>query len=238
MISAWLAGRSLSSFKAEHFGREPFVQPDSASAARPLLSWDTLDRLLDARPGLFVVREGRPHPGRDPARATEAMRLFADGWSLVLRGCEEHDDGLSQLAGTFEDDFGGDVQVQVFATPAGFRSFGWHYDCEDVFIAQTEGSKEYRLRRNTVNPEPTIDAMPRDMHFERESAPVVACTLVAGDWLYIPRGFWHVGRALSDSLGISTGVLVPSARGSRPPRERSAVRRARRAAGGVPAGRA
>jgi ribosomal protein L16 Arg81 hydroxylase len=121
--------------------------------------------------------------------------------------------------------FEGDVSIQVYATPAGYRSFGWHYDCEDVFIVQTSGMKEYLLRRNTVNPAPTIDAMPRDMRLELETSPAIACTLIAGDWLYIPRGWWHVAAAIENSLSISVGVLTPAARGSRRPGQRGVTRR-------------
>jgi ribosomal protein L16 Arg81 hydroxylase len=37
----------------------------------------------------------------------------------------------------------GEVHVQLFVAPAGTHSFGWHYDDEDVYIVQTEGSKDY-----------------------------------------------------------------------------------------------
>lgn len=224
MIQTWLGDRPLDSFKADLFGHEPFVLPDRARGAAWLLGWETFDRLVESGADRLVVRSGWPYRGEDPRTAAQARALFEEGYSLVLRGCEEHDEGLCRLASAFERDFEGDVAVHAFVTPAGFRSFGWHYDCEDVFIAQTVGVKEYRLRRNTVNPEPTIDAMPRDMQFERESTPVLACTLVAGDWLYIPRGYWHVALAIEDSLGISTGVLTPRARGARPPRRPAAQR--------------
>jgi ribosomal protein L16 Arg81 hydroxylase len=137
MIASWLAGQPLAEWKREHFGRVPYVKPDSASSAVPLL------------------------------------------------------------------------------------------DCKDVFIVQTSGSKDYRLRANTVNPRPTIDAMPRDMRFELERTPVIACTLLPGDWLYVPRGFWHVAHARDDSLSLSIGVLTPQARGARPARAPAALRRSR-----------
>ena len=48
--------------------------------------------------------------------------------------------------------------------------------------------------------------MPHDMQFERETTPVIACTLLRGDWLYIPAGWWHVAFARTDSLSISAGA--------------------------------
>jgi ribosomal protein L16 Arg81 hydroxylase len=224
LIQTWLGDRPLDSFKADLFGREPFVLPDKARGAAWLLGWETVDRLVESPADRLAVRDGWPYNGPDPQRAADARALFEHGYSLVVRRCEEHDEGLCGLASAFERDFGGDVEVRAFATPAGHRSFGWRYHCEDLFVAQTLGVTEYRLRRNTLDPEPTIEAMPRDVPFEREKSPILACTLVAGDWLYIPRGFWHDALAVEDSLGIATGVLTASARGMRPPRRPAAER--------------
>jgi 50S ribosomal protein L16 3-hydroxylase len=227
MIRAWLAGTplELETFLATHFEREPFVQASTAAEAVPLLDWDVVARLLAAKADVLVVRKGRLVPEATPAHLPAARALLRESCSLVIRGCDLHDRGLGGLAQAVEAEIGGEAAIQAFVSAVGSRSFGWHYDCEDVFIAQTIGIKEYQLRRNTVNPSPTIDAMPRDMHYEREtSTTVLACTLVPGDWLYIPRGWWHVGRAIEESLSISIGLLGEAARGSAPPRHRAAVR--------------
>jgi ribosomal protein L16 Arg81 hydroxylase len=226
IIDGWLADTSLADFLQSHYQRAPFVRPGTAADAVPLLDWPAVGRLVEARPDMLLVRDGRLRRESEPATFAEARALFRAGFSIVMRACEEHDDGLRRLADDFESAFQGEVTIQVYATPGGHHSFGWHYDCEDVFIAQTAGTKDYRLRQNTVNPEPTIDAMPQDMHYERETSAAVACTLIAGDWLYIPRGFWHVALASEDALSISIGVLSPAARGSRPPRRRNLARAA------------
>jgi ribosomal protein L16 Arg81 hydroxylase len=95
--------------------------------------------------------------------------------------------------------------------PGGAAGFGWHYDAEEVFVLQTEGTKHYRLRKNTVNPWPLVETLPDDMQFERESMPLLRCTLNAGDWLYIPTGYWHATQAESDSISLAVGVLAPAA---------------------------
>ena len=225
MIRDWLAPMALDTFLATHFEREPFVQPGTASAAVPLLDWEAVGRLLEAKADVLAVRKGRLVPDVVPGHLDGARALLRDGCALVIRGGDLHDAGLSELARAFESEIGGEAAIQAFVSPVGSRSFGWHYDCEDVFIAQTAGVKEYQLRRNTVNPAPTLDAMPRDMHYERETTQaVLACTLVPGDWLYVPRGWWHVGQAVEDSLSISIGLLSDAARGSVPPRHRATQR--------------
>jgi 50S ribosomal protein L16 3-hydroxylase len=208
----WLADIDTPSFHSELFRRAAMARPRAARSVIPFLTWEVIGRLVEQTDAdMLVVRNGSLRDGR-PAAAAEAEALFRDGHSLVLRRCERHDELLRRLADAFARHLEGEVSIQIYATPAGFRSFGWHYDCEDVFIAQTDGVKEYYLRENTVNPRPVLDAMPRDMHFERETTPTQAATLVPGDWLYIPRGWWHVARAAESALSISVGVLGTDAR--------------------------
>lgn len=216
MIEKWLGRTPLDEFRSSHYQRMPLAQPDSARDAAAYLTWQTFADLLTAptSPDVMIVREGRLLDLPAPRTREEFMNLFGAGCSFVIREAERHDPGIRQVADGFAADLGGLSTVQVFVTPPESHGFGWHYDCEEVFIAQTSGTKEYFLRQNTVNPEPTVDAMPRDMQYPRETSQVIACTLAAGDLLYIPRGWWHMGRALEPSLGISVGVLSEAARGS------------------------
>src|SRR5205085_5069557 len=45
----------------------------------------------------------------------------------------------------------------------------------------------------------------------REMMPVMRCMLHAGDWLYLPAGYWHCGRALDESVSLSVGVSSATA---------------------------
>jgi ribosomal protein L16 Arg81 hydroxylase len=212
VIGSWLGPLSRDAFFREHFQRAPLAQPAHGRAAVGLLNWDTVARLVAARADMLLVRNSTLRREDPPATFEEVRALFRDGWSVVLRHCEQHDPGLRVLAEMFARELPGQVVVQVYATPADFHSFSWHYDVEDVFIAQTAGTKDYFLRENTINPRPKLHSMPKDMQYERETTPTVAATLIAGDCLYIPRGWWHVAKAREDSLSISVGVLSPEAR--------------------------
>ena len=216
MLSTWLPpDLTTESFLRKHFQRAPLATPKLARTAIGLLHWGTIQALVEARADMMLVRNSHLVRTSVPKTFEEVQAMFRDGYSVVLRRCEAYDDGLRFIARTFEQELEGDVSIQVYATPGSFHSFGWHYDVEDVFIAQTAGTKEYFLRENTVNPKPHIAAMPRDMHYEREQTPTVGATLIPGDWLYVPRGWWHVAKAREDALSISVGVLSPAAGGRR-----------------------
>lgn len=126
----------------------------------------------------------------------------------MLRHTERFDTRLAQIASGLERELQGTAVIQIYSTPANHHSFGWHYDAEEVFIVQTTGEKDYYLRENTINPRPTLEAMPKDMQYEKETTPVIGATLIAGDFLYIPRGWWHMAKGKKDSLSLSIGVTL------------------------------
>lgn len=198
-------------FLAEYFLRRPFSSAGTASHLQSLAVWETLLSVL-ATPGVdaMAVRLGqRWSEGRSPAPA-EAAALHRDGYTLVVRHAEQCHAGLHALADDFRREFLAPVDLHLYATPAEKHGFGWHYDAEDVFIIQTQGEKEYSLRKNTVNPWPLLDTMPADLRYERELMPVMQCLLRPGDWLYIPHGYWHRAVAKTDSISIAVGLLMPS----------------------------
>jgi len=217
MITRWMTGISTADFFQRHYHASPYSEPGSAREVIPLMTWDKVATLIGARPrpDLIVARAGVFLVDSEPEDIGQAQALFESGCSIVLRHVNRFDPSLAGLAASVENEFEGEVAIHTFATPIDAVGFGWHYDCEDVFIAQTAGTKEYLLRQNTVNPEPTLGAMPTDMKYEKESSPVMACTLAPGDWLYIPRGWWHRGFGQDDSLSISIGLLSPEAAGKK-----------------------
>jgi ribosomal protein L16 Arg81 hydroxylase len=58
-----------------------------------------------------------------------------------------------------------------------------------------------------VNPWPLLETLPADMRYGRELMPLIRCELQAGDWLYIPNGYWHRACANSESLSLAVGIL-------------------------------
>ena len=128
-----------------------------------------------------------------------------------MRHAERHDPRILALAKDFEREFAAPVNIHIYATPGGQFGFGWHYDAEDVFILQTTGRKEYLLRKNTVQPWPLEETLPQDMRYEREIMPLMRCALEAGDWLYIPAGYWHMANAEQTAISLAIGVMSHAA---------------------------
>jgi 50S ribosomal protein L16 3-hydroxylase len=208
VLADWLQTVELAAFVREHLGAAPFARPQSARSAIAHCTWQVLDRLLAARPAdVLVVADGRSLALLPPRSEAELRELFRKGAGIAIRTPERDCTTLAELSASFARDIPGEQRVIVFATPAGRHGFGWHYDPEDVFIVQTEGDKEYFFRRNTVAPPGNGAFQPDFSAYHAEGSPLMSCRLLPGDWLYLPRGFWHMAWAHADSLSVSIGVL-------------------------------
>lgn len=210
-LAKLLGDMTLATFIQQYFLRLPCALPNQADAFQSLGSWEVLAHLV-AQPesDLLVVRDGQHSECGRPNNAEDVRGLLNDGHTVLIRHAERGHAGLSQLAAEFSSELGAPVDVHLYATPGGRHGFGWHYDVEDVFILQTAGIKEYLLRKNTVNPWPILETLPANMRYGREIMPVMRCELQAGDWLYIPHGYWHCAQARTDSLSLAVGVAPPT----------------------------
>lgn len=193
-------------FLEEFYFRLPYSRPKGAAGLAPALDWARVKSLVEASGAdVMISRRGRLAEGGD------WKSNYDRGFTITVRSAEKHDPELAKLAEEFRSDFHAPVNIHLYCTPAGEHGFGWHYDVEDVFILQAEGAKVYSLRKNTVNPWPILETMPRDLGFEHEGSPVFTCRLEAGDWLYIPAGWWHIANTESESKSLAVGMMSPSA---------------------------
>ena len=208
MLDEWLNPMTVSLFVRDYLRKQPFASPSSARSAIPVFGWGTLERLLinDLAADVLVIARGKLLDLPTPKTLTEVRALLLEGVGLVIRRAEQVDPGLARLAASLTQDLPGEVHVQLFVTPAGTHGFGWHYDDEDVFIVQTEGSKDYFFRDNTVERHRPLGAAADFTQFGNEASAIGTAQLIAGDWLYIPARWWHVAKCVEDSLSISLGI--------------------------------
>jgi len=208
MLKEWLAPASVHEFVRGYFGRTPHARPGTAGRAVRWFDWSVLGRVLAQRPpDMLVASRGHLVEVPAPRSLSDVRQLMAAGLGLVIRKSEQHDPQLAQLARAFARDLPGEIHVQLYVTPAGTQAFGWHYDFEDVFIAQTVGMKDYHFRDNTVARDTPIGEQPDFSCIRRETSPLLGSQLIPGDWLYIPRRWWHLVHSVEDSMSISIGVL-------------------------------
>jgi 50S ribosomal protein L16 3-hydroxylase len=207
LLERWLGPLGLEGFRREHLRHAPLALPGTADSARELFDWNVLQVVLkSSEPDVLVVARGELVAVPPPRNARELGLYLRHGIGLCIRHSERHHPSLARVASEFETTFlGSRAQVQLFVTPAQTHGFAWHFDDEDVFIAQTIGKKDYLFRENTV----AADEVARPEVFTRfstERSSICAARLHDGDFLYIPSRWWHMAECLEDSLSISVGV--------------------------------
>jgi len=201
-IETLLGGIPKTKFVQEYFHRLSFSLAGAARSVCQLGSWKVLGEIL-GQDGVdvMVVRDGQQYAGPDPTTVGAANALSSEGYTILLRHAEKHNEELEALATAFKDNFHAPVNIHIYATPPGKHGFSWHYDAEEVFIMQTSGQKAYSLRKNTVNPWPLVETIAEDMRYQCEITPLMRVLLSAGDWLYIPCGYWH--KAEPSLVGVA-----------------------------------
>jgi len=215
IIEEMVAPQSLGSFLETYFGKVPCAAPFQALRFKDLISWGLLEEILQKNhPDCWLPYHGRLPEEKMLRQGTlsvgQAQRGVQEGRTLLVRHSEQAHSALAEIAKDFRESFHLPVDIQLYYTPGGEEGFDWHYDLEDVFVIQSVGEKEFRLKANTVAPRPLPRPLPKDLHFEEERNRMeIRCLLKAGDWLYIPSGYWHKARALSTSAHLSVGVLTP-----------------------------
>jgi 50S ribosomal protein L16 3-hydroxylase len=202
MLSTWLGAVSEDTFRRDYLGRAPLAQPGTVSPA--LLDWPLLGRVLAAKPDVLVVAKGKLLPYPPPTELVALRAYFRMGVGLAMRHTEHCTPETRAIADAFAPL--GASHVQMFVTPADTHGFGWHYDDEDVFIAQTTGVKDYYFRANTASDVPACSSA--FARFTDEVSPMLSATLHAGDFLYIPARWWHMALCREDALSISVGVFT------------------------------
>ena len=210
MLREWLGSVPVDDFAAMHLGRAPHAAPGAAAGAIPFFQWADLDRILPGVPAseILVVARGHNLDLPVPRSLRDVRALMRLGVGVVIRRAQRSDARIAEVTSAFARDLPRAVHAQLFVTPGGTHGFGWHYDFEDVFIAQTAGMKDYYFRANTVCPD--VEPGPAFHRYPEERSPLHTARLVAGDWLYIPSGWWHMARCVEDSLSISVGVELAS----------------------------
>jgi 50S ribosomal protein L16 3-hydroxylase len=200
---------SREEFFDKYFMRVPFSSVSGADNFAFLFNENVLSELIQkSTKNIYFADQGKQSTEVACESMEHAIREIERGNTLVATHAEELHANFSDLAKEFRDEFGSQTHVQLFWTPSQHEGFSSHYDLEDVFILQTKGRKKFTLRKNTVYPLPVhVDNHAQSLYEREGSALKLSCELEAGDWLYIPSGYWHKAHAISDSMHISLGIM-------------------------------
>jgi ribosomal protein L16 Arg81 hydroxylase len=135
--------------------------------------------------------------------------LMRNGVSLVANGIDSHSRSIRSLC----DEISAFVQMPVVAngylTFGDKNPFGNHWDTHDVFAVQLFGRKRWQLFAPTF-PLPLVHQKSKYCKAECPKEPILDVVLEAGDFIYIPRGWWHNAQGLNErTFHLAVGIHPP-----------------------------
>lgn len=213
ILESLLSPLSFAEFSKTYFDKEPYSAPYKASAMQNLVSWYLLNEILaTGHNNCWLPSRGKlpvdPTLSTGRLSFTQALKGYQEGRTVLVRHAEQAHPVLGNIAKDFNKLFNAPIDIQLYCTPAGQEGFEWHYDVEQVFVIQSAGEKEFRLRKNTTSPRPLSYENQKEHFLKEPPSAEIRCWLKPGDWLYIPAGYWHKAQALTNSCHLSVGVLT------------------------------
>ena len=208
------------------WGRAPLLTraADLPRGFTDLLAADDVDEMLADRalrqPAWTVVSDGDTRRGLTRTVNAGGRRLadvvdpdavahaWAGGATLVLNALHRSHPPLVAFCRGLAADLGHPVQCNAYVTPPGrARGFRFHHDTHDVLVLQVGGRKHWVVHE-PVTPLPAAGMTAVGDHLVPDGAtPLLDTELVAGDVLYLPRGYVHAARSADEaSVHLTIGV--------------------------------
>jgi ribosomal protein L16 Arg81 hydroxylase len=158
------------------------------------------DELIHDISTLTQSDEGQSFRKYSPLLKAHSVRNFLKkGGGIIIKSVQDINRKVARLQRQFEGTFKKRFNTGLFYNFTGANTLGEHFDCIDIFIVQTEGSKNWVIKKPVVNNATYMYSEKDNLNFGDKYSELYAdksedylnITLNAGEVLYIPRGYPH-----------------------------------------------
>ncbi|MET9293137.1 cupin domain-containing protein [Streptomyces sp. NPDC003077] len=218
-------------FYAQHWEREPLLlRAADPNCFRSVFTSAVFEELIEygaLRSGFVtVVDKGRPVAHELLCREEEVGGLVHDdlvapeivasyrqgGATVILAGIHLLHRSVADLVRRLEADVGREAEAHAFHTPPRASGLALHFDGEDNFLFQLEGTKHWTLAPPLSDRLPVSGGHPGAGHVLDQDR-LIHVELCPGDLLYIPRGWLHASSTTDQaSLHVTIQVLPHTVR--------------------------
>ena len=227
-----LAPMTTEEFFSDYFGKKPLLVPGDKKRFQDLMDWETLNEMLRrtefwTSDNFRLVKQGNHAPPPVYCRPTppSVMRqVMRPSWDLVqpnlkagatiaLYFVQSMTGPLRDMTSMLESAVRGRLQMNIYCSWVREQGLQPHFDTHDVFAFHIEGQKEWRIYDDPIDrpvahdmfegeARKRLDAKKRDVYMKPLMEP--------GSFLYIPRGWYHEARGLTDGcFHIAAGMHYP-----------------------------
>lgn len=210
----------IAPYNADRFLKESwtkkalFISGEGRKRFGHLFSWKKLNDLLNYHDlstldiWTATAEQSRKFSATEE-QPTALLDRLRQGETLVINRVEKLVPEIADFVSGFIPDLANnEAGVNVYFSWPGIQGLRCHYDSQDIFVMQVEGSKQWQVFRDTFKY--PLRGQISSAHPESspsEENPYLVCTLNPGDLLYLPRGHWHYAIATdSPSLHLTFGI--------------------------------
>lgn len=219
-------------FFSEYYGKKPVHIEGTPEKFGDVMNWETLNEMMRqsefwTSDNFHLVKQGNhapPHVYCRPTPTGQMGQFMRPAWDLVqpnlvagatiaLYFVQSMTQPLRNLTSFLESQFQGRLQMNIYCSWVKEQGLPPHFDTHDVLALHIEGRKQWRVYDDPID-RPVAHAM-----FEGEARKkldakkrdlLMSPTLEPGSFLYIPRGFYHEARGLTDGcFHIAAGMHYP-----------------------------
>jgi ribosomal protein L16 Arg81 hydroxylase len=148
-----------------------------------------------AIPPIFYLESGK-------VAAAKLERLMSHGASIVVAELNPYVPALETLCAAIRERTAETIMAGAIATTGDGGALRIHYDEDDLFIVQLEGSKRWRI----YGPPVAYPVLGMATKPAPTSEPVFDEVLKPGDMLFLPAGYWHRCNNEQD-LSLHLGIF-------------------------------
>eukprot|EP00592_Proboscia_alata_P016508 CAMPEP_0194395094 /NCGR_PEP_ID=MMETSP0174-20130528/124227_1 /TAXON_ID=216777 /ORGANISM="Proboscia alata, Strain PI-D3" /LENGTH=564 /DNA_ID=CAMNT_0039190981 /DNA_START=69 /DNA_END=1764 /DNA_ORIENTATION=- len=160
----------------------------------------------------LLFQNQTPIPDPHTLYGTSLFSAYLDGCSIVLNHADAISAPIAVLCQDLQHSFP-HAYANVYITPPNLQAVSPHADDRDVLVIQIVGKKRWTVYGGVPIHYPYSHEQVGKHGLEvpewvLEGPRLVDCVLEAGDVLYMPRGFVHEARAVSDEMSFHVTVAL------------------------------
>lgn len=190
-------------FWTDYYERRPVLLRGMPGRFAQLYGVDEFTRAVNRERDVDVTKNG----GRKTVESREQLVTSCEeGTTVVVTAVDKQDETVGRFAAALEEETGSKIGVNAYYSQEDAKGLNLHYDFHDVFILQLEGKKHWRVLAEPVA-YPTAGYPMKKISKSPEGEAAIDAVLEPGDFLYVPRGWWHIALAVDGpSLHLTTGI--------------------------------
>jgi 50S ribosomal protein L16 3-hydroxylase len=203
-----LGGLTPEQFMKQYWQKKPLLIRQAVPHMMPLLSRAQLFDMAardEVQSRLIQRKKDKWFMAHGPLARRSLPTLKTDDWTVLLQSVDQHHAGARALMDQFRfiPDARLDDLMISYATHGG--GVGPHFDSYDVFLLQVQGTRRWRIGRQSDLR--LKEGLPLKILASFE--PEATYDLEPGDMLYLPPRYAHDGVAVGECMTYSVGFRAP-----------------------------